>query len=80
MMNAIGAAVNAPQDRSSPVDLSPEIFEALGRQLRVAHRMLNVLVPQVSPEGSRIVAFFAWRLPRQRRSGTSSPASATLRV
>ena len=54
MMNTMGAAVNAPQDRfglgSGSKTLSPETFKAIRRQLGA----LNVFVAEALPEGRRV--------------------------
>src|SRR5262245_7042127 len=41
-----------PEVRSAP----PKVLEPVGRHFGVAHRVLNVLVPEVMLQGSRVVA------------------------
>ena len=36
--------------------IAPETLEPVHRELRVAHRILDILVPHVELDGSRIVA------------------------
>ena len=37
-------------------DLSPEVSESVGRKLGVAHRVLDVFVPEVVLQGAGVVA------------------------
>jgi hypothetical protein len=40
---------------------APEVLEAIRRQLRVAHRVLDILVPEVGLQRSRVVALIGQR-------------------
>jgi hypothetical protein len=44
-----------------PASALPEIFEPIGRQLGVAHRMLDVPMPEIGLQGSRIVPLVGQR-------------------
>ena len=46
----------------SAPSITPEILEPRRRQLRVAHRMLDIAVPEVSLQGARIVPFVGQRV------------------
>src|SRR5262245_29508985 len=40
----------------NPRSVSPKVFEAIGRHFGVAHRVLDVLVPEIVLQGARVVA------------------------
>src|SRR3954454_643233 len=58
MREADGMAKGQPRPPWTPTYASifPEGFEALGGELGVAHRVLNVLVPEIMLQGSRVLA------------------------
>jgi hypothetical protein len=46
-----------------PASLTPEVFEAIRRQLGVAYRMLNIPVTEVALKSPRIMPLIGQRLP-----------------
>ena len=45
------------------MSLTPDVFEAIGRELGIANRVLDILVPEISLNGAGIDAFFSQSEP-----------------
>ena len=49
---------------------SPEVFEPARRQLSIAHRVLDIPVPEVGLQRPRVVAFIAsWTIIKKAKNG-----------
>jgi len=57
-----GAAAWPQRDRNGGLGLAPEVLEPIGRQLGIAHRVLDVLMPQISLQSACIVAGIGQRI------------------
>ena len=62
-----------------PASALPEIFEPIGRQLGVAHRMLDVPMPEIGLQGSRIVPLVGQREAAGMRGWARKPSLAARR-